>query len=219
MLIISPQDILETPQYIRQKFDECQTIALSNTLIEEDEKPLEYILRHIFRKYSEYFFTPLHVVEELPLEFVLTHYYEYLYESFSKEEKPEIQELLEKERVRLSETKEERMARLLKEKEESVDEEDLLAEIAEENKKAAILQAKRVKQQAEALAKELEKDSLSFKDSKALSMYNGPIDFKARSKIDSPDVRLPLEQSIKQSVPAVVYEELRELNNIEGYDE
>lgn len=55
-----------------------------------------YLLRSIFRWYSEKFHTPLHIVDTLPLADLLQHYFEARYEDMSDEERSvEVSRLLE----------------------------------------------------------------------------------------------------------------------------
>lgn len=77
-------------------YREQQILALLSVL-----KPdVDYMVRRIFRWYSQVFHTPLHVVGELPLEDVLQAYYESLYEQMDEEK-------LEPIRLKLSTTEEE----------------------------------------------------------------------------------------------------------------
>jgi hypothetical protein len=207
-------------RYIRRIFPECQTIALANVLSKDEDKDLDYSIRQIFRKYSEVFLTPLHEVQELPLEFVLTNYYEYLYEDWVKDDKPDILAMLEQERVRLSETFEERLAREKKQKEEFLDDNALLMEAEQESKQFVVEHAKRVKEQLNTLAEELEKNTEMYS---AVSTFNGPIKFKDKDSSSQVSSSVPQEvkmpQSIKQSKKQIAYEELRELDNLPGYDD
>ena len=182
----------------------------------DDEQPLDYFLRHLFRQYAKTFHTPLHIVETLPLEQVLLHYYENLYEELVKEDKPEFVQLLEKEKIRLTETKEEREIRLEKERLAKEEDEEWLTHIEEENKQQAVLQAKRLQKQTEQMMKALEKDFLSTSLTQQALTYNGPLDFKAGAQVLAPEVTFPapIKQSISQGLAdfGKTFEQLRELD-------
>lgn len=98
--------------------------ALGRVLLPEKQDS-EYHIRRIFRAYSQKFNTPLHVVETLPLSEVLTHYWESEFEEMSEED-------LELERVRLSESKEDRWKREADQIKEEVDDEEFVKQVEEE---------------------------------------------------------------------------------------
>jgi hypothetical protein len=99
-------------------FKSIQLLALKDVM----EPDFEYILRKIRRHHAKTFFTPLAVVEEIPVEDLLQTYFEERYENMSKED-------LEKERVLLTETKEQRDARVLKQEKDKTDDLKILEEV------------------------------------------------------------------------------------------
>ena len=103
-----------------------QLRALANTLLDPKDNPdvEAHFLRNVFRWYSKEFNTPLHQVIELPLVDVMLHYYECQYENM---EEPQ----LEAERLRLTETEEDREAREKAEKDDSDEVAALIEEIAQ----------------------------------------------------------------------------------------
>lgn len=88
----------------------------------------EYLLRRIYRYYSQHFHTPLHVVEELPLDDVLCHYYEHLYENMESGSR----EIL---REKLALTMEELLALAKSKQEDEEDDSEWLREIEEQEKR------------------------------------------------------------------------------------
>ncbi len=83
------------------------------------------IIRKIFRWYSEKFSTPLHIIDTLPLDFILTHYFEAHFEEMDDQE---LQEVI----VELTESDEEKEARLKLENQEKLSEESFLKAALEE---------------------------------------------------------------------------------------
>lgn len=101
----------------------------------------EFGLRHLFREYSKRFNTPLDRVADLPLYFVLQNYFEDLYSELDEREVDEKdtdqRPWLSRERDRLIETDEERIARLAAEAEDEEIGDLFLRQVeAEEAKKA-----------------------------------------------------------------------------------
>lgn len=88
-------------------------------------RPSEYLMRHIFRWYSERFHTPLHEVDDLPLEDVLQHYFEVRYEELPDE-------LSDDEEEHLRETREERLAREANEAAEKEDDDAFFRQVQAE---------------------------------------------------------------------------------------
>jgi hypothetical protein len=87
--------------------DAVRVTALASVIYPDSE----YLLRHIFRVYSETFHTPLHIVYELPIDEVLMHYYEHKFEQMDEHERKDWV-------ARVLETEEQRKARERAEDEE-----------------------------------------------------------------------------------------------------
>lgn len=90
-----------------------------------ENRPSDYLLRHIFRWYSERYHTPLHEIPDLPLEDVLQTYFEVRYEELPDE-------LREDEEERLRETREERLAREAAEKDAEADDDAFFRQVQAE---------------------------------------------------------------------------------------
>lgn len=117
---------------------QIQRIALANvTLGAKAPDAPEAWLRSVFRWYSREFHTPLHVVPELPMEDILLHYYECLYDQYEDIE-------IDAEKVRLTETAEERQQRAIAAVREAEDVDQLVERIQKrEAQKAQEAQEKR----------------------------------------------------------------------------
>lgn len=96
-----------------------QLQALRNVMCDSSDR--DYHLRFVFRWYSKTFHTPLHEVGNLPLVDVLTAYFEERFEAYNDGE-------LEQERVRLTETEQEKKEREAREATEKALEEDFVRE-------------------------------------------------------------------------------------------
>lgn len=112
-------------------FHAIKAKALRDVVLPESKG--EYTLRHIFRWYSKTFHTPLHLVDDLPLEDVLRAYFEEKYEGFDQDE-------IEEEIRALTESKEEKAARLRAEEDQRLT--DKLFQEAVEKREAARMEAK-----------------------------------------------------------------------------
>lgn len=71
-------------------FEAIQIQALKSVLDPDDD----YLMRKVFRWYSEKYHTPLHVVDDLPMDDVLQTYFEYVYENTSKRQLNQIKKHL-----------------------------------------------------------------------------------------------------------------------------
>lgn len=68
-------------------FEALRTLALADVAEARAGRPQgDYVLRRIFRWYSETFHTPLHLVDDLPLDDVLTAYYEANFEGMEEQQ-------------------------------------------------------------------------------------------------------------------------------------
>jgi hypothetical protein len=79
----------------------------------------DYVVRRIQRWYSAKFATPLMQVADIPFEVVLQHFYEEQYADLEPDDR-------EKERIRLTESDEERAKRIAKEDEQSFEEHEFV---------------------------------------------------------------------------------------------
>jgi hypothetical protein len=101
--------------------DDLQVIALRDVLVGDSE----YRLRFLCRWYSKTFSTPLRLVSAIPLSEILTAFWEERYEKLEPHE-------LEEERQLLTETEDDRRARLSREDAQAAADDMLLADLEAE---------------------------------------------------------------------------------------
>lgn len=111
-----------------------QLKALRNVMCDSADR--DYHLRFIFRWYSKTFHTPLHEVQSLPIVDVLTAYFEERFENFNEED-------LRQEKVRLTETEQEKKEREAREEADRLLEEDFVkqTELAERSRLESLKQS------------------------------------------------------------------------------
>ena len=113
--------------------DDIQILAFA--AVTAKEKDSDYSLRYIYRWYSTKYHTPLHLVPTLQLTDILTAYFESKYEEMSDED-------LEDERKELLKTDAERAAEAAEVAADTLTDDALLAQLAQENAGKTIEQVK-----------------------------------------------------------------------------
>jgi hypothetical protein len=109
--------------------DDLQILALK-AVIDGDS---DYNLRFVLRWYSKTFATPLHLVKTLPLPDVIQAFWESRYETMDED-------ALDDERLKIIETREERVARAIEADKEQMEVEEFMAENSKLVKKPGEIQ-------------------------------------------------------------------------------